>query len=274
MDRKLIPGPHSDRGFGHGLRDKRRSIVTSAATPRFGQAPLGFDAGDANLYRYVSNSPTGRIDPTGLADWDFKVQGVDLKKLKDLVVGYYFELKLTVPEVKNKLFIILSEDEKWGIGTEGKVSTLEPIYRVDVQGPLSTDVDKVNYTQLGQAGDWAVFVRKSTKTFGFLPLAKGLKWSGKSNVDVDQAKYLGLFVDVEAPKATVKYTYIYVNTRIFRQACLKNKQDQESLASLASDLSFLFGVDFSEDKVYEILSFRGKLAKYSRIEVTPLPDKK
>jgi RHS repeat-associated protein len=28
--------------------------------------PLGFDAGDANLYRYVGNSPTNATDPSGL----------------------------------------------------------------------------------------------------------------------------------------------------------------------------------------------------------------
>ena len=105
-------------------------------------------------------------------------------------------------------------------------------------------------------------------------MAKGLKWSGKSNVNVKQGTYLGLFVNVEAPKATLKYTYIYVNMHMFRQACLKNKQEQVSLASLASDLWSAFGVDFSEDKVYEVLSFRGELAKYSRIEITPLPDQK
>jgi hypothetical protein len=32
------------------------------------QCPLGFNAGDANLYRYVGNSPTNRVDPHGL-DW-------------------------------------------------------------------------------------------------------------------------------------------------------------------------------------------------------------
>jgi RHS repeat-associated protein len=30
------------------------------------QDPLGFAAGDANLYRYVGNQPTGYIDPSGL----------------------------------------------------------------------------------------------------------------------------------------------------------------------------------------------------------------
>jgi uncharacterized protein RhaS with RHS repeats len=31
--------------------------------------PLGFDAGDANLYRYVINNPTNATDPTGLDEW-------------------------------------------------------------------------------------------------------------------------------------------------------------------------------------------------------------
>jgi hypothetical protein len=32
-----------------------------------GQGPLGFKAGDANLYRYVFNNPTNMVDPSGLA---------------------------------------------------------------------------------------------------------------------------------------------------------------------------------------------------------------
>jgi hypothetical protein len=31
--------------------------------------PLGFAGGDANLYRYVGNDPTGLTDPTGLSPW-------------------------------------------------------------------------------------------------------------------------------------------------------------------------------------------------------------
>src|ERR1700722_8006947 len=30
--------------------------------------PIGFAAGDANLYRYVGNDPTNNTDPSGLAD--------------------------------------------------------------------------------------------------------------------------------------------------------------------------------------------------------------
>lgn len=31
--------------------------------------PIGFDAGDANLYRFVGNNPTNAVDPSGLWSW-------------------------------------------------------------------------------------------------------------------------------------------------------------------------------------------------------------
>jgi hypothetical protein len=37
--------------------------------------PLGFEAGDANLYRYVKNSPTDLIDPTGLTPELVRIPG-------------------------------------------------------------------------------------------------------------------------------------------------------------------------------------------------------
>ena len=39
------------------------------------QDPLGFDAGDANLYRYVGNAPTGYLDAFGLEPLDPAVDG-------------------------------------------------------------------------------------------------------------------------------------------------------------------------------------------------------
>lgn len=35
----------------------------------FDASPLGFEAGDTNLYRYVGNLPTNLTDPTGLKPW-------------------------------------------------------------------------------------------------------------------------------------------------------------------------------------------------------------
>jgi len=42
----------------------------SFALGRFIQLdPIGFSAGDSNWYRFVGNGPTGKVDPSGLAEW-------------------------------------------------------------------------------------------------------------------------------------------------------------------------------------------------------------
>jgi RHS repeat-associated protein len=43
------------------------------------QDPLGFAAGDANLYRYVGNSPTNATDPSGLRRWDDQLKQLTQK---------------------------------------------------------------------------------------------------------------------------------------------------------------------------------------------------
>jgi hypothetical protein len=40
--------------------------------------PLGFDAGDSNLYRYVNNAPTNATDPSGLQEWN----GIPVEKVQ------------------------------------------------------------------------------------------------------------------------------------------------------------------------------------------------
>jgi RHS repeat-associated protein len=53
----------SETGFQYN-----RARYYDAAIGRWtSQDPLSFDAGDANLYRYVGNSPTNATDPFGLA---------------------------------------------------------------------------------------------------------------------------------------------------------------------------------------------------------------
>jgi len=56
---------------GEGGLNYYRARYYDPATGGFiGQDPIGFDAGDANLYRYVGNSPTNATDPSGEV-WNF-----------------------------------------------------------------------------------------------------------------------------------------------------------------------------------------------------------
>ena len=47
------------------------------------QDPMGFDAGDSNLYRYVNNGPTGATDPSGLQEPAFNFDGRGIGRLID-----------------------------------------------------------------------------------------------------------------------------------------------------------------------------------------------
>ncbi len=49
-----------------GLGYHRARYLDHATGRWINQDPIGFAAGDANLYRYVGNSPTNAIDPSGL----------------------------------------------------------------------------------------------------------------------------------------------------------------------------------------------------------------
>jgi RHS repeat-associated protein len=70
-----------------------RARYYDPAVARFiSQDPIGFEAGDANLYRYVGNGPTNGIDPSGLDDARGLAGSVAdmrerLDRLNDLVRG-------------------------------------------------------------------------------------------------------------------------------------------------------------------------------------------
>ena len=58
-----------------GLQYNRARYYVSASGLFLSEDPAGFAAGDANLYRYVGNSPTNFVDSTGLAAEDCSCQG-------------------------------------------------------------------------------------------------------------------------------------------------------------------------------------------------------
>ncbi len=55
-----------------GLQYNRRRYYSAAIGRWTSQDPIGFDAGDNNLYRYVRNDPVNATDPTGLVGWEPK----------------------------------------------------------------------------------------------------------------------------------------------------------------------------------------------------------
>jgi RHS repeat-associated protein len=57
-----------------GLQYNRARYYDAKAGRWTSQDPLGFAAGDSNLYRYVGNSPTNATDPSGLRWWDNKLR--------------------------------------------------------------------------------------------------------------------------------------------------------------------------------------------------------
>jgi RHS repeat-associated protein len=71
-DRFLFTGREWDGEF---LQYYYRARYYDPQTARFdGEDPLGFSAGDTNLYRYVFNSPTVFSDPSGYGIFDFEIK--------------------------------------------------------------------------------------------------------------------------------------------------------------------------------------------------------
>jgi RHS repeat-associated protein len=58
--------------------------------------PLGFESGDADLYRYVGNGPTNAVDPSGLVEYIGKIEPIkDSGKTNDPLGGARFKVKVT-----------------------------------------------------------------------------------------------------------------------------------------------------------------------------------
>ena len=51
-----------------GLQLNRARWLQSSTGRWLSRDPIGFEAGDVNLYRYVGNEPTGKTDPSGLEE--------------------------------------------------------------------------------------------------------------------------------------------------------------------------------------------------------------
>ncbi len=207
--------------------------------------------------------------PLGL--WKVSVENPNLKLMMDLKASYVIALAFKVPPVRARRYWILTEREgKYGILANGDVRTPDPSYRADFQGPRSIPKD-TNYYSI--KGDWAFYTMQVTKTFGFGPVfpkrftdTSGNKYQTTGeNVKLTQDAYLKLFLDMQAPKGTLQYTYFYLNTKNLRPLLKSNP----TLALIVSLFSTFAKFDITKDVVYEGLIFPSSLGG-PRVYVTPI----
>jgi RHS repeat-associated protein len=84
------------------------------------QDPIGFDAGDSNLYRYVNNGPTGRTDPSGLQEAGQGCCGLEvgpvLKKGLTLLEEIFNKKSIKgKADICDSLFTVLGSTAAWDI---------------------------------------------------------------------------------------------------------------------------------------------------------------
>jgi RHS repeat-associated protein len=88
-----------------------RGRYYDATTGRWiSQDPLGFDAGDSNLYRYLNNAPTGGTDPSGLQELDRAgfLRGNAVKRIGDETTYIYKSSEFAIkggPGSNYKVFV-------------------------------------------------------------------------------------------------------------------------------------------------------------------------
>jgi len=96
----LLPDGQSDHGWQHlhqggrldtiaGNYHFRHRDLSHSLGRWISQDPIGFEAGDANLYRYVGNGPGNNTDPTGLEEWPLWHPNRYLVVVRDYLFGHY-----------------------------------------------------------------------------------------------------------------------------------------------------------------------------------------
>jgi hypothetical protein len=100
------------------------------------QDPIGFQAGDDNLYRYVDNHPTNATDPSGLEGHPPTKFGIRMTR-KDFTANLAEHDKVQLGQ--DGATITASVDEWW---TDSAKTRADPFVRISVKLNGNTDFDK------------------------------------------------------------------------------------------------------------------------------------
>lgn len=112
INRYMVTAPESD--IRTALQDNRARYCSPEMRRWLSQDPLGFAAGDSNLYRYVRNSPENHVDPSGLEPYA-KVYSI---YFVDVASGQKLDRE-ALAKSAGKMIKVVSE---YAYGARGKVT--------------------------------------------------------------------------------------------------------------------------------------------------------
>ncbi len=150
------------------LQFNRARYYDSTTGRWISQDPLGFDAGDSNLYRYVNNRPTGVTDPSGLFG---DSPNFGLLQVKDVIADGIKEAKGNVQDYEKAI--------QWEIG--------------DFKDSTDQIVHSSFWNPAEKGKTFVKRIQKSDVEFGqyFYMFGNQLKWPGYTGTVVQktQVKY-------------------------------------------------------------------------------------
>jgi RHS repeat-associated protein len=114
-----------------GLYDSRGRVYSPTLMRPLQADPLGFAAGDSNLYRYVGNNPTNATDPSGLAN---PMQGLGITDPEYRLVVDFLEGRIPISQVPARVRQIA-----------------ENYYRTIIRSPHFRDINNARALNLARA---------------------------------------------------------------------------------------------------------------------------